>query len=387
MCDIDPTRRKTRHDDLLKLRLYHFYHQRVLQAAGCYLYGLPSEPHLTRRSSFPRLHRFAQPPPDDEPFATAPPRTRMEAETVEQAQARHRKELKDLQGRITNKKKNATKKTRKAVNDDCEQLERALREQQAAEIAALNGEMLADDATDEGEETQLGADQALSQQVEAELNLATEEGTDRVDNTQQQQQQQSGKKRNRQKERLARRAADQAAAMTKAEMEASTMTNHRAIENAYMKKKMEAEGLVEQDIAPDGHCLFSAVADQLQTQLSIPLGGTTTTTTTITVSEMKEPAYKTVRRAATDFMESHGDDFAPFVEGDFPTYLARMRDTAEWGGEPELMALARAYGVEIRVVQDGRTEEIGHGEKVMWLAYYRHGYGLGEHYNSLRRLP
>ncbi|EJP66201.1 OTU-like cysteine protease [Beauveria bassiana ARSEF 2860] len=319
----------------------------------------------------------------------------MEAETaVEQAQARHRKELKDLQGRITNKKKNATKKTRKAVNDDCEQLERALREQQAAEIAALNGEMpaddtaddAADDAADEVNQTQLGADEALSQRAEAELNLATEKETDRVDDNTQQQQQ-PGKKRNRQKERLARRAAEQAAATTKAEMEASTMTNHRAMENAYMKKKMEAEGLVEQDIAPDGHCLFSAVADQLQTQLSIPLGGTTTTTTTTTVSETKEPAYKTVRRAATDFMASHGDDFAPFVEGDFATYLARMRDTAEWGGEPELMALARAYGVGIRVVQDGRTEEIGDGDKVMWLAYYRHGYGLGEHYNSLRRQP
>ncbi|KAM3460979.1 hypothetical protein NHJ6243_005426 [Beauveria neobassiana] len=308
----------------------------------------------------------------------------MEAETaVEQAQARHRKELKDLQGRITNKKKNATKKTRKAVNDDCEQLERALREQQAAEIAALNGEMMPadDDAAVEVEQTQLGADEALSQQAEAELHLATEKETDRVDDTQQQQQPQPGKKRNRQKERLARRAADQAAATTKAEMEASTMTNHRAMENAYMKKKMEAEGLVEQDIAPDGHCLFSAVADQLQTQLSIPLG------TTTTASETKEPAYKTVRRAATDFMASHGDDFAPFVEGDFATYLARMRDTAEWGGEPELMALARAYGVGIRVVQDGRTEEIGDGDKVMWLAYYRHGYGLGEHYNSLRRQP
>ncbi|KAM3503060.1 hypothetical protein MY11210_008859 [Beauveria gryllotalpidicola] len=300
----------------------------------------------------------------------------MDTETVEQAQARHRKELKDLQGRITNKKKNATKKTRKAVNDDCEELERALREQQAAEIAALNGEIPADDAADEGEQTQLGADEALSKKVKDELKLATEKETDRVDNTQQQ----PGKKRNRQKERLARRAAEQEAAMTKAEEEASTMTNHRAIENAYMKKKMEAEGLVEQDIAPDGHCLFSAVADQLQTQLSIPLG-------TTTVSETKEPAYKTVRRAATEFMESHGDDFAPFVEGDFATYVARMRDTAEWGGEPELMALARAYGVRIRVVQDGRTEEIGDGEKVMWLAYYRHGYGLGEHYNSLRRQP
>ena len=58
----------------------------------------------------------------------------------------------------------------------------------------------------------------------------------------------------------------------------------------------------------------------------------------------------------------------------------------------ELTALARAYGVEIRVLQDGRTETIAPGgeaapepPKRIWLAYYRHGYGLGEHYNSLRQ--
>ena len=38
----------------------------------------------------------------------------------------------------------------------------------------------------------------------------------------------------------------------------------------------------------------------------------------------------------------------------------------------------------------GRVEKIeGGGEerekKVAWLAYYRHGFGLGEHYNSLRK--
>jgi OTU domain-containing protein 6 len=57
----------------------------------------------------------------------------------------------------------------------------------------------------------------------------------------------------------------------------------------------------------------------------------------------------------------------------------------------ELSALANAYGVEIRVVQGGRVEVVkpmeekeGEG-KTLWLAYYRHGYGLGEHYNSLRK--
>lgn len=59
------------------------------------------------------------------------------SETLEQAQARHRRELKDLQGRITNKKKNATKKTRKGVNDECAEMERQTRERHAAELAAL----------------------------------------------------------------------------------------------------------------------------------------------------------------------------------------------------------------------------------------------------------
>lgn len=292
---------------------------------------------------------------------------------MEQAQARHRKELRELQGRITNKKKSATKKTRKGVNDECAELERTLHETQAAEILALSGEAPSGGAADDDEKPQTnGDDEALAKEANDRLYITTEAETSTSDNTQQ-----PSKKRNRQKERLARRAAEQEAIMTKAEEEASTMTNHRAIENAYMKKKMEAEGLVEQDIAPDGHCLFSAVADQLQTQLSITLSKA--------ADEAEGPAYKTVRRAATDFMAAHSDDFAPFVEGDFNAYLARMRDTAEWGGEPELMALARAYGVGIRVVQDGRTEEIGQGENLLWLAYYRHGYGLGEHYNSLRR--
>lgn len=148
-----------------------------------------------------------------------------------------------------------------------------------------------------------------------------------------------------------------------------------------MKSTFEKHGLVEKDIAPDGHCLFSAVADQLG-QNDIPLGD----------SDTKDPAYKTVRRVASEYMLEHGDDFAPFLEEDLQDYARKMRDTAEWGGQLELMALARQYKAEIRVVQDGRLERIGEKEgaesgKTLWLAYYRHGYGLGEHYNSLRKAP
>ncbi|EHK39714.1 hypothetical protein TRIATDRAFT_279467 [Trichoderma atroviride IMI 206040] len=299
----------------------------------------------------------------------------MEAETLEQMQARHRRELKDLQGRITSKKKNATKKTRKGVNDECAEMERQLRETQASEVAALNGEV-EEDVEEEGQDDETPGGTEVLENATAKLKIEEENA---------QQQQQPGKKRNRQKERLARRAAEQEAAMLNAEQEASSMTDHRARESTYMKSAFATHKLTEKDIQPDGHCLFSALADQLSHN-GIPLGGGGD-------KEVEEPAYKTMRKTATGYMEAHADDFAPFLEEDFGGYVKKMRDTAEWGGQLELMAVARRYGVEIKVIQDGRTENIsgrqedkeGEEAKTLWLAYYRHGYGLGEHYNSLRR--
>ncbi|UKZ90996.1 uncharacterized protein TrAFT101_005993 [Trichoderma asperellum] len=301
----------------------------------------------------------------------------MEGETLEQMQARHRRELKDVQGRITSKKKNATKKTRKGVNDECAEMERQLREKQASEVAVLSGEVeedLEEEEQERNDETPSGTE--VLENAAAKLNIEENSGDA-------QQQQQPGKKRNRQKERLARRAAEQEAAMLSAEQEASSMTDHRARESTYMKNTFAANKLTEKDIQPDGHCLFSALADQLSHN-GIPLGGD---------GDKAEPAYKTIRKTATGYMVEHADDFAPFLEEDFEGYVKKMRDTAEWGGQLELMAVARRYGVEIKVIQDGRTENIsgkegeeeGDEAKTLWLAYYRHGYGLGEHYNSLRR--
>ena len=56
---------------------------------------------------------------------------------MEEVQRKHRQEQKELQSRITSKKKSATKKTRKGVNDDCAELERQLKERHEAEMMAL----------------------------------------------------------------------------------------------------------------------------------------------------------------------------------------------------------------------------------------------------------
>ena len=317
------------------------------------------------------------------------------AETLEQAQARHRKEQRDLQGRITSKKKNATKKTRKFVNDECAALEHQLKERQEEELRALTGETEdADQVTDEHDELPPQSQPpAPTTTTTFPDDLATTlQSTTLSSQSPPQQPQQPQQKRNRQKERLARRAAEQAAAAEAAANEASSMTDHRGAERRAMEADFAAHALREHEIAPDGHCLFSAVADQLAVndiKLREKEGD----------GEKKMPGYRVVRHAAADWIAGHRGEYEGFLEEGVEGYVARVRDTAEWGGEVELSALANVYGVEIRVVQGGGRVEVvkpttstvegkekEREGKTLWLAYYRHGYGLGEHYNSLRRV-
>jgi OTU domain-containing protein 6 len=349
-------------------------------------------------------------------------------ETLEAIRVRHRKEQRDLQSRITSKKKNATKKIRKGINEECAMLEDDLKKRQEHEIAGLNG-----DREQEGEPSNNDGQKTAEESTETArgrdgTTMNTNGITDRLKDTtissdiptptqssrlppptrtrtspelaaqtQAKPQGQGGKNRNRQKERMARRAAEQEAAAEAALEEAQGMTDHRGVERSSLERAFSAHGLVEHEIRPDGHCLFSAVADQL-VQRNIPISPSTSTSDTNgDRDEDKTTPYRVVRRAATDYMELHSDNFAPFLEEPLESYIPKIRDTAEWGGQLELLALASAYRVEIKIVQNGRTETIqpsggedaangdGKGDRTIWLVYYRHRYGLGEHYNSLRK--
>ena len=191
------------------------------------------------------------------------------------------------------------------------------------------------------------------------------------------------RKPNRQKARLARRAAEQEAAVAEAANEAASLPDRREQERLVMQKELKARGLQEKDIRPDGHCLYSAIADQLTVHgVNLASGRTL----------VDQPDYKVVRQVAADFIAKNPDDFSPFLVEPLEDYIVKVRVSAEWGGQLELSALARAYSININVLQgDGRVEKIDAGtdaiEKPIWLAYYRHAFGLGEHYNSLRTLP
>ncbi|KAF8457720.1 hypothetical protein BGX38DRAFT_1086049 [Terfezia claveryi] len=305
---------------------------------------------------------------------------------------RHRKELKDLQSRVTQRKKNATKKTRRGVNEECERLERDLKEKHDREMKEVTGsppeeeeEKEEDKEVDEEEDEEVQKVESLTVQSTGAPN-----GAKQAPPTAQLQ----SHKPNRAKARLARRAAEMEAQMTVAAAEAANQPDRRTIELAALRERYKTLGLTEQNVLPDGHCLYSAFADQLEwiglplnAALDQPLDG-----------ELRK--YRHTRMACADYLTRHKSSFEPFLDydtgEDMDGHIAKVRDTAEWGGQMEVLALAKAYGVVANVVQAegglirmGEGEDGGYGSRAgqkqeVWLAYYRHSFGLGEHYNSLR---
>ncbi|CAG8946043.1 unnamed protein product [Penicillium salamii] len=310
---------------------------------------------------------------------------------MEELLSKHRKEQKDLQARITQRKKSATKKTRKGVNDECDRMQHELSDRQQSEIAQLNG-----DPVEDLENLNLEDGQPSDEDKPSETPKEPEPESQPISHAEPP----NTKKPNRQKARLARRAAEQAAQSATAAEEAANQTNYRGNEQEVMDAVFKKLGLKEVEVTPDGHCLYSAVAKQLdesglglRPDPSRIVLQSSTQSRIDTVASPQHDGYRAVRAVTADFITEHKEDFEAFMEEPLDSYTRKIKLTAEWGGQLELQAIARAYGVEINVVQsDGRMEKIESGEtfdeeekhkRVIWLAYYRHTYGLGEHYNAL----
>lgn len=298
---------------------------------------------------------------------------------MEELQARHRREQNDLQAKMTQKKKSATKKSRKRVNDECERLQRELTDRQQAERAGL-------DSTDNSLTRDLD-DLDLNKDLHAENPGVTDEvcNTDKTilpvsedgvfSNPRQ-------KKPNRQKARLARRAAEQEAMVLNAEQEIADLPDLRQHERDALQERFSLLGLREIEVRPDGHCLYAAVASQLNPTLASVDQPSSDET-----APFKE-SYQSIRNTTANFILQNADDFTPFLDEPLAEYVRKLRDTAEWGGHLELQAISKAYGVEVNVLQaTGEVIKFGgdneRSHSPIWLSYYRHHFGLGEHYNAL----
>lgn len=303
---------------------------------------------------------------------------------MDDLQQKHRQEQKVLQSRIIQKKNAATKKTRKGINDECANLERQLKEKQDEELSAINGANSHESVSDEMFDAKEAEEKVFEKVKKVTQSAESLSASSPASNAQ-------AKKPNRQKARLARRAAEQEAVAEEAQKEAADLPNLRDQERQGMREAFTTRGLEEHEIRSDGHCLYAAVADQLQIS-SIGLQPKIKLPLTEPGPDQKSisPNYKLTRQVAAAYISQNSDDFVPFLEEPLDIYVKTIRETGEWGGHLEILALAKAYGVDVNVLQgDGSVQKIEcglqHDHPELWLAYYRHSFGLGEHYNSLRK--
>ena len=305
---------------------------------------------------------------------------------MEIVQKRHRQEEKDLQARVMQKKKSASKKTRKGVNDECAELERQLKERQAVELSAIDGGKDVEakiNGQSSLETSQVQYHEPEPPDVDNSVGSVSIRTVAVSENF--------PKKPNRQKARLARRAAEQEATAQAAEKEAAALPNLRDQERDSMREAYTSRSLREHEIRSDGHCLYAAVADQLQTlEIDLKPKVDIDMPTFPDIGKTPSADYRLTRQVAAAYICRHPDDFIPFLEEPLDSYVETIRETGEWGGHLEILALAKAYEVDINVLHgDGKVDKIECGSKgtpvQFWLAYYRHSFGLGEHYNSLRK--
>lgn len=309
--------------------------------------------------------------------------------------ARHRKEVRDLTATVTGLKKSATKgekKKKKEILQQVEIMERDQKERHKRELESLASRGAVDSAdangtadaanndNDDEEEEELTPEMLLAQ-------LALEEEERKKPAMQKEQTQPAanggggggGKKRNRRKEKLAQREAERQRLADEAAAEASEQPDLRKIELETMQELCNRQNLVQHEIAPDGHCLFASIADQLAQRHG----------KTVSVAELRQAAASHIRADPNTFAPFLFDE-ATLTMREIEPYCDELENTAVWGGDMEILALAKVYDCPISVLFSGRSSlkvnEDG-SQPELKLGYYKHSFGLGEHYNSLRDKP
>jgi OTU domain-containing protein 6 len=89
----------------------------------------------------------------------------------------------------------------------------------------------------------------------------------------------------------------------------------------------------------------------------------------------------------SDHIREHKDDYIPFLETELEVYLEELERGAAWGGHVEILALTRVFGRDVEVWKSDGPLRVGeNGGECLRVSFHRFYFGLGEHYNSLRKL-
>lgn len=291
---------------------------------------------------------------------------------------KHRKEIRDLTASITGLKKQATKKTRKGVLSKCAAMEEELKIRHAKEISEYNGNHEEEVAEEEVTPEALLANLSLAKETVVESEVGSKVVSQPPTT--------AAPKRNRAKERLAKRQAEIDRLTEEARIEASVIPDYKKIEEDGMNDEIVKANLTLYEIQPDGNCLFSSIKDQLENSSNYFLD--------------KPLLVQELRNLAGAYILKNKSTFEPFMFNEetfqldnIDDYVERLQSTSMWGSDKEILAFSKIFNVSISVLSFDTTlkrsntlviNEDELNETRLNLAYYKHSYGLGEHYNSLR---
>lgn len=202
------------------------------------------------------------------------------------------------------------------------------------------------------------------------------------------------KKAKNQKKKEKKSERDQQRAAAVQQIKESAGPSQREQELSAINARLLPLNLKVKEVLSDGNCLYRAVADQCRSsdrqQVEAALAQ-------VPVEELDLTDFAVLRRLAAAYIRQHADSFAPFLgldiaDPEFESYCAKIEDAsgAEWGGQLEVRALSEClhrpihvYDATAPVVKMG---EDGSGDPII-VTYHRHYYALGEHYNSVKRVP
>ncbi|XP_060806462.1 deubiquitinase OTUD6B [Amyelois transitella] len=274
---------------------------------------------------------------------------------VSSVESRHRKEKKELQAHIQ-----ALKKT--AKND------KSKKKELTAEIARLEAEQDSRHK-EELEAVQKQLDGIVDNNIIEHVEQGDTSTTDEVAKTRVSKAQKRRDKKMQQEKEREEQIKQQ---------EKENIHGPRNKEIQAINAKLKQRNLKIFSIPSDGDCLYKAVAHQLS------------------LKRQQNFSIEELRNKVADYIKENKHDFIPFMSNsetyemltdqEFEEYCEKIRSTKVWGGQIEIRALSSSLKCPINIIQASGPETIEQGKEFVGdpliLAYHRHMYKLGEHYNS-----
>ncbi|EPZ36565.1 hypothetical protein O9G_001549 [Rozella allomycis CSF55] len=126
------------------------------------------------------------------------------------------------------------------------------------------------------------------------------------------------------------------------------IVNRREKELNDLQRILDPLGLLIFDIPADGHCLYNSISHQIKIHLN------------------QDYSVDDLRKVASDYIKDHKDDFIPFLyddNGDILNdrrhlYCKNIVETATWGGQIEVQAIAKSLKLKIKIYQAGLQSPI-----------------------------